>query len=131
MSDAARGAPRKLLELFVPVRLLSINAERRMHYMARSEYVSDVVRITQEACVVAGLHRTKITVPVVAVFQPVQTSGVLADAANHLPTCKAILDAIERMGIIKGDDPQHVIEQAFLAPRRGTTAGCHIRLEAG
>jgi hypothetical protein len=41
---------------------------------------------------------------------------VLADTANHLPPCKAVLDGLVDAGMITDDSPEFVVSQTFYPP---------------
>jgi crossover junction endodeoxyribonuclease RusA len=101
--------------LFVPCLLWTINHERRMHRSERAKRVADIRRDT---ALIA--QWSPFTTPVKVHFLPYQKagkgSGKLADTANHLPPCKAVLDGIVDAGIIVDDSPEYVVAQTFYPP---------------
>jgi hypothetical protein len=95
--------------------LLSINNERKLHHQRRAEWVrqwrSD-----------AGWEIKRARLPhlerVAVIAQPFQHAHALGDCGNHLPSVKAVVDALVDVGTLPGDGPNHVASLTMMAPRR-------------
>lgn len=109
---------------FFACQVWTINAERRWHHMKRSKAVNPIVTsvsLTIQSSIRRG-ELTPITVPVEALFRPVQDQtkgGTLADTANQLPPCKAVLDGVIKGGLLRDDTPEWVVFQGFYPPIKG------------
>jgi hypothetical protein len=69
------------------------------------------------------------TSPVEVRFVPHQKNrGTLADTANHLPACKAVLDGVVDAGVIPEDNPTWVLSQCFYPPVKAKTPGVLVML---
>jgi crossover junction endodeoxyribonuclease RusA len=103
-------------QLFVPCELWTVNHERRMHHHERARRVADIRRDT---AYLSG-PITPFTVPVTVEFLPYQKAGKgsarLADTANHLPPCKAVLDGLVDAGLLVDDSPEYVVSQTWYPP---------------
>jgi hypothetical protein len=115
--------------LFIQCDVWSINAERKLNHMARASKVKPVRHAAQLRTLNAmrqnGLRQYK--VPVHVEFFPVQGKrGPLADTANHLPACKAVLDGIVDAGLLKDDTPAFVQSQRFWSPTKDSDTGIGV-----
>jgi len=97
-----------------------------MHHFTRAALVDP---LRQAAQVLARNNRVRLVPPVFVEFQPHQKPGVLADTANHLPPCKAVLDGCVDAKVIPGDEPEHVLWQTFLPPVKDKTTGITITIQ--
>lgn len=108
-------------QIFVPCQLWTINHERRMHRSERARRVADIRRDAAN-CALARGPLTAFTTAVTVEFLPYQKtgkgSGRVADTANHLPPCKAVLDGLVDIGLIPDDSPQYVVSQTFYPPEK-------------
>lgn len=66
--------------------------------------------------------------PAIIHIQPVQRVGKLADTAAHNPVAKAVIDGLVDAKVLIDDDPKHLFEIVFHAPRRGETEGMVITI---
>jgi len=116
------------VELFIPGQVWTINRERSMHHMARASLVKPL-RETAFALMhnYRRLHRFEYDVPVEVWFVPhQQMRGSVADTANHLPACKAVLDGCVDAGLVPDDSPQWVVSQKFYPPLKARETGVLI-----
>jgi hypothetical protein len=113
------------LNLVTP--LLSINAERSMHFHARAKYVKAVRTLAREEAERAGIpHFDRARM----VAQPLQQRGTLADIANHLPTIKAAIDGMVDAGVLT-DDRNDYLESLLILPNiRWTHTGLSVAVYA-
>lgn len=111
------------MELFVPGEVWTVNKERTLHYHKRAALVEPMRRMAW----VAGLNwlrdgNVPFANPVTVAFYPVQgIRGSIADTANHLGPCKAVLDGIVDAGILPDDTPEWVLSQTFYPPTKSRT----------
>jgi crossover junction endodeoxyribonuclease RusA len=99
--------------LTVRGKLLSINAERKVHALRRADYVREWRDSAGWEAKAARLpHFERVSI----IAQPVQHHARLADAGNHLPSVKAIVDGLVDVGVLDGDGPEHVSALTLLAP---------------
>lgn len=116
---------------FFPCEVWTINAERKWHHMKRSKAVKPIVTYVS-LTIRNSIHRGElapITVPVEALFRPVQDhtkGGTLADTANQIPPCKAVLDGVVKGGLLPDDTPEWVVFQGFYPPIKGPPGVCLI-----
>lgn len=118
------------LALFVPCEVWTVNSERRMHHFARAAKVTPV-RETAKLLALNWARKNRTPTfagPVYVEFTPVQKPGVLADTANHLPPCKAVLDGIVDAGLIPDDRPEWVRWQTFMPPQKDRNTGVNVRI---
>lgn len=117
-------------QVFVPGQIWTINRERNLHRMQRAELVAELRKaarvLTLQEMRRDGGTRWAYTVPVTVEFLPYQKPGVLADTANHLPACKAVLDGLIDAGLIDDDSPQYVISQTFYPPVKSKVVGISV-----
>lgn len=117
-----------LFRLFVPCHVWSVN--ERIHHMTRAKRVKTARDDT--ATLTRNVMRTDklapLTEPVHAEFLPFQNPGVMADTANHLFPCKAVLDGIVEAGLLVDDNPQWVLSQRFWPPKKSATTGISVIL---
>lgn len=99
--------------LSVRGRLLSINSERKVHALRRAD---DVRQWRTDAGWEAKAARLPHLARVSIIAQPVQHHARLADAGNHLPSVKAIIDGLCDVGVLDGDGPEHVTALTLMAP---------------
>jgi hypothetical protein len=96
-------------------KLLSINGERKLHHQRRAEWV-------REWRTDAGWEIKAARIPhldrVSVIASPYQHKDALGDAGNHLPSVKAVVDALVDVGVLDGDGPQHVSALTLIAPCR-------------
>lgn len=96
-------------------RLLSINQERKVHLQRRAEFV-------RQWRTDAGWEIRRARVPhlerVSIVAHVYQHAARLGDAGNHLPTIKAIVDALIDVGVLDDDGPDQVASLTLIAPKR-------------
>jgi len=114
--------------LFVPGEVWTINAERNMHHHARAHKVAPFRQAAKLLC----LNKMRMhdfgpyTTPVTVTFRPVQKPGVIADTANHLPPCKAVLDGIVDAKLLKDDTAEFVLAQTFVPPSKSKDTGIWV-----
>ena len=110
-----------MFQMFVPCLLWTINHERRMNRHERARRVADIRRDAAN-CALARGPLTAFTTQVTVEFLPYQKagkgSGTVADTANHLPPCKAVLDGLVDIGLIADDSPRFVVSQTFYPPEK-------------
>jgi len=114
--------------LFVPCKLWTWNAERKMHHFTRAGLVADV-RQAAKLHTLNALRNKEVAPfvsPVHVEFFPSQKPGVLADVANHGPTCKAIQDGIVDAGLLPDDTPEWVLSQRYWPPVKAKVTGINI-----
>lgn len=103
-------------QLFVPCELWTVNAERRMFHHDRAKRVALIRNDTR----ILARRPTPFVVPVTVEFLPYQKAGKgsarLADTANHLPPCKAVLDGLVDAGLLVDDSPEYVVSQTWYPP---------------
>ena len=127
----AEAGDHVIFEMWVPGETWTTNKERNLHHFARSKLVSP---LRQSAMVLTRNWRNQhggisFKTPVYVEFRPVQgMRGPLADTANHLPPCKAVLDGVVDAGLIPEDNPEWVKWQTFMPPLKGREQGVTIRL---
>ena len=116
-------------QVFVPGQIWTINRERNLHHMQRHEMVSEL-RKTARILTLQEMRREggrwSFTGPVTVEFLPYQKPGVIADTANHLPPCKAVLDGLVDAGLIQDDTPEFVISQTFYPPVKSPFTGINV-----
>lgn len=113
------------VSLTIPVRPVSLNAERSAHWTKRHETTAHVLQLS--TLIARGLDRY--TEPVHIDIYPVQ-KGRLPDAGNCYPTAKAAIDGLVKARVLDDDDPTHVHSIRFHAPRRPRTGETeHLRLD--
>ena len=100
-----------------------------MHHHARAKLVEPMREAAKLLCL-NRMRQNKID-PfehlVEVTFRPMQGGrGVLADTANHLPPCKAVLDGLVDAGLICDDTPQYVGAQTFVPPVKSKTTGIWV-----
>jgi hypothetical protein len=113
--------------LSVKGKLLSINAERKVHALRRA----DIVRQWREdafweaqAARLPHFERCSI------IAMPYQHHDRLADAGNHLPAVKGVVDGLIDAGVLDDDGPEHVTALTLMAPQRVSGNGAdYIILE--
>ncbi len=109
-----------------PARLLTANAQRRMHHYAQAE----VIRQWRWAARVLAMTEH---VPAFASIEldcfPMQRRGVLADAGAHAPVVKAVLDGLVDAGVVVDDSPRYVYAIRHHAPTRATTDGLRVEIK--
>ncbi len=117
--------------IFVPCTMWTTNKERRMHFQVRS----NLVKPAREAAKLITLNMMRsrqikpFTDPVHVEFFPTQAkAGSLADTANHLPPCKAVLDGIVDAGLLTDDTPEFVLSQRFWPPVKAKETGVGVMI---
>lgn len=117
--------------IFIPGRIWTMSRERSISKWDRAEWVRDI----REAARIRTLDAMRrdatpaFTVPVTVEFMPYQAVGVLADTANHLPPCKAVLDGIVDAGLLPNDNPTWVVSQTFYPPVRSKMIGINVLIK--
>ncbi|MCJ7725659.1 MAG: hypothetical protein MUP76_04640 [Acidimicrobiia bacterium] len=114
--------------LFVPGELWTINRERNLHHHARAKLVEPMREAAKLLCQ-NKMRANKVapfTTLVEVTFRPVQKPGVLADTANHLPPCKAVLDGLVDAKLIEDDTPRYVGAQVFVPPTKSKNTGIWV-----
>lgn len=101
-----------------PTSLLTINAERRIHWSKRAEIVKQW-RWSAKICALDSRIPKFLWCEIEAVVT--QRRGKLADAGNHLPVVKASIDGLVDAGLVPDDNPEYVKAINELAPLRGET----------
>ncbi len=121
--------------VFVPGTMWTTNKERTMHFHQRAQLVKPL-REAAELITLNAMRANGVgpfTVPVHVEFFPTQRkAGTLADTANHLPPCKAVLDGVVDAGLLIDDTPVFVLSQRFWPPvkdRSETGVGILITTE--
>lgn len=111
----------------------TINMERKLTRFARADHASQA-REAARLEVLGRINRGELKPykrPVHVTFQPIQgVRGTDADTANHLPTCKAVLDGCVDAGLIPDDKPEWVRSQTFLPVVRHRNTGISIQFDA-
>jgi crossover junction endodeoxyribonuclease RusA len=119
--------------LFVPGEIWTMSRERSIHHYDRAALVDDIRKTAKIACIEAiRVRRLKpYAVPVTVEFLPHQArkGGTLADTANHLPPCKAVLDGIVDAGLLVDDTPKWVVSQTFYPPVRAKLTGIQVLIK--
>lgn len=117
-------------QVFVPGQIWTINRERNLHHMRRAEMVAELRKsariLTLQQMRKHGGKRWSFPGPVTVEFLPFQLPGVLADTANHLPPCKAVLDGLVDAGLIADDTPEFVVSQTFYPPVKSKIVGISV-----
>lgn len=121
-------------QVFVPGQIWTINRERNINRYQRAEMVAELRKaariLTLQEMRSNGGTRWAFTVPVTVEFLPYQKPGVIADTANHLPACKAVLDGLIDAGLIDDDSPKYVISQTFYPPVKSRIVGISVLVKA-
>jgi hypothetical protein len=115
-------------QVFVPGRLWTVSKERQINRFERADLVRDI-REAAKFHTIAAMRRDKFApfdVPVTVEFLPYQATGNLADTANHLPPCKAVLDGMVDAGLLVDDNPNWVISQTFYPPVKSKMIGVSV-----
>jgi hypothetical protein len=115
--------------------MLSLNRERTLNRFTRHLIVKQwrelTVKILREE---HGLKKEfftnefLFTGPVILTFRPYKAKGILADAGNYYPCCKAITDGLIDAGLIKDDAPQYVASLTQKATARHTRDGIQLKI---
>lgn len=117
--------------IFVPCQVWTTNKERSMHHFARAALVKPA-REASKLLTLTAMRNNKLRafdVPVHVEFFPTQARrGSLADTANHLPPCKAVLDGIVDAGLIVDDTPEYVLSQRFWPPIKDQETGVGVMI---
>lgn len=103
-------------QIVVPGKPVSLNQERGEHWRNRHNLTSTWRSIASIASNTQMRRVPGDRYPVVIEVIPV-VSGKLADAGNHYPTAKAIIDGMRDAKIIVDDDPRYVAAVLMQAPR--------------
>jgi hypothetical protein len=105
-----------------------MSRERSINRYERAELVKDIREAAKFHTMAAmrTLPFAPFTVPVTVEFLPYQATGVLADTANHLPPCKAVLDGMVDAGLLVDDNPKYVISQCFYPPVKSKLVGIAV-----
>ncbi len=127
--DEQEGVTVVTLMIPAPARLLTTNAERRLHWSERAE----VVRSWRVA---AQVYARQARVPALRwaeVEFAIAKRGRAADAGAHHPVTKAVLGGLVDAGVLADDDPAHVVQIVELPPVRGEADAVTVTLrgEAG
>ena len=99
-----------------PAKLLSLNAERSMHWSGRA----GIVRAWRERAWAEALSQGMGRFAWVELDVFITQKGIIADIANHLPTVKAIIDGMVDARVIPDDDPTHLRALRIHPNVRGT-----------
>ncbi len=116
---------KSLVVIPAPIRLLTVNAERRIHYARRSEIVRQwrwAAKLYTRQAKVQPYEWCEITMHVK------QARGVLADPGAHYPVLKACVDGIVDAGILPSDDGRYVRSIVQQPPMRGNRDEIRITL---
>jgi len=117
-------------QVFVPGQIWTINRERNINRYERADMVAQLRKTTRIVALQAmranGGSRWAFTCPVTVEFLPYQKPGVIADTANHLPACKAVLDGLIDAGLLDDDSPKYVISQTFYPPVKSKIVGISV-----
>jgi crossover junction endodeoxyribonuclease RusA len=100
----------------LPAPLLSLNAERSLHWSGRARIVKAWRERAWAEALAQGVERFAWVELDVYITQ----KGVIADIANHLPTVKAIIDGMVDAYVISDDDPTHLRALRIHPNVRGT-----------
>ena len=122
--DEQEGVTIVTLMIPAPARLLTTNAERRVHWSERAE----IVRAWRWA---AQIYARQARVPLferAEVEFRISKRGRAADAGAHHPITKAVLDGLVDAGVLADDDPTHVVRIVELAPVRGDVDAVTVTL---
>lgn len=118
MSDAPVLAS-SVLAIVAPARLLTTNAERRLHFHARADIVAGWRQAAWADALDQHVPKYEHCRIVVSVTQ---ARGKLADAGAHVPVAKACVDGLVDAGCLLDDDPRYVRSIEYRAPTRGPDA---------
>lgn len=99
-----------------PAKLMTVNAERRLHHAVRGPVVAQWRWAGRQAALAEHLPRF---VTAVISWHVFQQRGRLADTCAHLPVFKAILDGLVDAGVFPEDTGDVIGEQRFHAPQKG------------
>lgn len=117
--------------IFIPCQVWTTNKERSMHHFTRAALVKPA-REAAKLLTLTAIRNNKLRafdVPVHVEFFPTQARrGSLADTANHLPPCKAVLDGIVDAGLIVDDTPEYVLSQRFWPPIKDEETGVGVMI---
>ena len=104
------------LAVAAPGKMLTINAERRMHWAKRSAIVVSWRRagwIEALAAKVPSFDTAEIDA------YPAQSAGVLADPGAHAPVVKALVDGLVDAKVLPDDSPSYLRALRIHPPARG------------
>lgn len=108
----------------VPWGLLSLNAERKLHWSARKAVAAYWRSNTESAVRMAGIPRMG-RVHVVVWFH--KATNRMYDVSNLLPVAKSCVDSLVDAGIVPDDNNHYVIGPDLRAGAKSPTP--HIRIE--
>lgn len=106
-------------------RPLTANEDRRLHFRARAE--RDVLwrhqgKILAKAAKIPTLGRARIHV------EPIYRTGPLPDVGACAWSAKAAIDGMCDAGVLPDDDPAHLLELRFYAPRLDPGSRDRVRI---
>jgi crossover junction endodeoxyribonuclease RusA len=107
--------PEHTLTIVAPARMLTINAERSMHWSTRA----GIVKLWRQAGWAQALadHLPRLRMAEIDAY-PSQ-KGVLADAGAHAPTIKALVDGLVDAHVLPDDSPTYLRALRIHPPTRG------------
>ncbi|HVX20906.1 MAG TPA: hypothetical protein VHB02_06145 [Acidimicrobiales bacterium] len=104
------------LVIHAPARLLTVNAERTLHYRTRARIVKEwrwAAKVEAKTQKLPRFAWCDIAVSIV------QQRGPLADPGAHYPVVKAVVDGLVDAGVLLGDTGQYVRLITQSAPIKG------------
>ncbi|MGH9089991.1 MAG: hypothetical protein ACRDZR_01205 [Acidimicrobiales bacterium] len=112
-----------------PARMLTTNAERRLHWSQRAEIVR-LWRVAAWAGAVAARPGLAALSAAEIDAYPVQRGGVLADPGAHAPIVKAAVDGLVDAKVLPDDSPTFLRALRIHPPVRGAAALVLVVTEA-
>jgi crossover junction endodeoxyribonuclease RusA len=103
------------IDIIAPSRMLTINAERTIHWTARAA----IVKLWRQAGWAEALQAKLPRLQAAEIdAYPVQ-KGVLADAGAHAPVVKALVDGLVDAHVLPDDSPAYLRALRIHPPTRG------------
>ena len=107
--------PEHELHVVAPARMLTINAERSMHWATRA----GIVRAWRQAGWAEALHAHLPRLQAAEIDAYPSQKGVLADAGAHSPVVKALVDGLVDAKVLPDDSPAYLRALRIHPPTRG------------
>jgi crossover junction endodeoxyribonuclease RusA len=103
------------LTIAAPSRMLTINAERTMHWSTRTT----IVKLWRQAGWAEALHAHLPRLQAAEIDAWPSQKGVLADAGAHAPVVKALVDGLVDAHVLPDDSPTFLRALRIHSPTRG------------
>ncbi len=107
--------PEHTITVAAPARMLTINAERSMHWAARA----GIVKLWRQAGWAEALHGKLPRLQAAEIDAYPSQKGVLADAGAHSPVVKALVDGLVDAHVLPDDSPTYLRALRIHPPTRG------------